>query len=368
MRKRLKTLLVALGIAAGLTATAAAQEPPAVALLADAAAKAKLKELIAAASKEGAVSYIDTVLQPTTHAALAEGFRAYYGLPASFKVAGLTQAPGNVITRLQQEMNANKLTFDVGSVASPPWIYARIKDGKIAKYDSPEYPAYKRSFELGLGKDGYFAFNGAYYFVPMWNGESTKSPGDSWMDVLEKAPKGRMNSNDPSVSDSALLTYIGLRQVFPLEMWAKLASLEPTILYRSEQIANRLIAGEDLFAWNGMPTRAWQFNQKGAKLEFLRPKEGVVVLPQSTFILAAAPNPNAARLWYDYTLSEAGQKILTEREVLISGRSGFKSPHPAYVPPLEEIKAIKVDWEKLTEDDLKKARDEWKSVSKKQPL
>ncbi len=343
----------------------AQQEPPAVARLSDVAAKAKLKDLIAAALKEGSVSYIDTVIQPATNDALTAAFRTYYGLPASFKVAYLTQPPGTVITRLQQEMAANKYSFDVGSVASPPWVYARIKDGKIAKYDSPEYAAYKQSFEIGLGKDGYFAFNGAYYFVPMWNGETTKFTAKSWNDVLAQAPKGRINSNDPSVSDSALMTYIGLRQVFPLDNWVKLAGLEPTLMYKSEQIASRLISNEDFFAWNGMPTRAWQFNQKGAKLEFLRPEEGVVLLPQCTFILEGAPHPSAARLWYDFTLSEAGQKVLTEKEVLISGRSGFKSPYPDYVPALDQVKAIKVDWEKITEADLQKAREEWKSVSKK---
>lgn len=356
----------AAALALGLfTCGAAAQDPPAVSRLKDDGAKAKLKEMIAAALKEGSVSYINTVIQPATNDALTAAFRTYYGLPAAFRVGYLTQAPGNVITRLQQEMNAGKFTIDVGSIASPPWIYARIKDGKIAKYESPEYPAYKQSFDLGLGKDGYFAFDGAYYFVPMWNGEITKFSGKSWKDVLAAAPESRINTNDPSVSDSALMTYIGLRQVFPLEMWAKLASLKPTLMYKSEQIAARLISDEDKFAWNGMPTRAWQNNQKGAKLEFMRPEEGIVLLPQNTFILEGAPHPNGARLWLDFVLSETGQKILTEKEVLISGRSGFVSPYPDYVPTIDKLKIIKVEWEKLTEADLQKAREEWKSVSKK---
>ncbi len=365
MLKTLKSAVAALALAGLMAGAAEAQDPPAVARLTDAGEKAKLKERIAAAQKEGMVNYINTVIQPATNDALTAAFRTYYGLPASFKVGYLTQAPGNVITRMQQEIAANKYTLDVGSVASPPWVHARIKDGKIAKYDSPEYAAYKQSFDLGLGKPGYFAFDGAYYFVPMWNGEVTKFKGTSWKSVLETAPEGRINANDPSVSDSALMTYIGLRQVFPLDMWVKLASLKPTLMYKSEQIAARLISDEDKFAWNGMPTRAWQNNQKGAKLEFMRPDEGVVLLPQCTFILAGAPHPVAARLWLDFVLSETGQKILAQKEVLISGRSGFTSPYPDYVPSIDKIKIIKVDWEKLTEADLQKSRDEWKSVSKK---
>jgi len=139
MLKTLKSAVAALALAGLMAGAAEAQDPPAVARLTDAGEKAKLKERIAAAQKEGMVNYINTVIQPATNDALTAAFRTYYGLPASFKVGYLTQAPGNVITRMQQEIAANKYTLDVGSVASPPWVHARIKDGKIAKYDSPEY-------------------------------------------------------------------------------------------------------------------------------------------------------------------------------------------------------------------------------------
>ena len=62
-------------------------------------------------------------------------------------------------------------------------------------------------------------------------------------------------------------------------------------------------------AFTGMPTRAYQYNQKGAKLKFMLPQEGVVLLPQSMFILKKAPHPNAAKLWIDFILSERGQTV-----------------------------------------------------------
>ena len=41
---------------------------------------------------------------------------------ASFKVGNTYMAPSGIITRLGQEMRANRLTFDVGAVASPAWV------------------------------------------------------------------------------------------------------------------------------------------------------------------------------------------------------------------------------------------------------
>ena len=112
----------------------------------------------------------------------------------------------------------------------------------------------------------------------------------------------------------------------------------------------------------GMPTRAYQYNERGANLKFLLPEEGIVLLPQCSFILTKAPHPNAAKLWLDFVLSEQGQTILSKSEALISGRSGFKSPLPDYAPPIDSLKLIKMDWEKIGQDDIKAAKAEWLSI------
>ena len=92
------------------------------------------------------------------------------------------------------------------------------------------------------------------------------------------------------------------------------------------------------------------------------PKEGAVLLPQAMFILAKAPHPSAAKLWVDFILSETGQKIMVNKEALMSGRSGFVSPLPEYAPPLDSLNVIKIDWDKITTADMEKARSEWLSI------
>jgi len=66
----------------------------------------------------------------------------------------------------------------------------------------------------------------------------------------------------------------------------------------------------------------------------------------------------------DFILSEVGQKILVEKEALISGRNGFVSPIPDYAPPIDKINVIKIDWEAISEEDQKKAKAEWLSIFK----
>jgi iron(III) transport system substrate-binding protein len=338
-----------------------AQEPPAL-TNAPPAEKARLAQLIKAAAAEGQVSYIDSVIQPQTNDALVAAFRQHYGLPASFRVHYTLTNNAGVITRIDQELRAGRVSLDVAAVAALPWVFERIETGDIAEYASPQYAAYAKVFDAGLGLKNYFAFNGAYVFVPTWSKDHLEFEGKSWKDVIGAVPPGRISMGDASNSESYLSTYVGLRKVFGTDYFQELAKLKPRFLVRSEQIVARLVVGEDLMAFWGMPTRVYQANERGANVSFLLPAEGVVLLPQAMFILKAAPHPAAAKLWLDFQLSEAGQSILVKNEALISGRTGFKSPVPDYAPAIDDLHLIHVDWRSITTNDMHKARAEWSSI------
>ncbi len=348
-------------LAAALTAPALAQEPPALQGVSP-EEKARISALIEGAKKEGAVTYWDVVIQPETNDALTAEFRKYYGLPASFRVNYQLSATAALVTRVEQEIAADCVTIDIAAVGSPSWIFERANAGDALEYDSPQYKFYAKSIENGLGKKSVFAFNGAYLFVPMWDSERTKFDGKSWKDVINAVPPGRMSFGDVSKSVAYLATYAGLRKVLDVDYFKKLAAQKGSFIVRSEQIAGRLVSGEDLMAFSGMPTRAYQFNQKGAKLKFILPEEGAVLLPQNMFILKKAPHPNAAKLWVDFILSERGQNIVVKGEAMISGREGFQRPLPEYAPPIESVKVIKMDWEKTSTEELQKLRQEWVGI------
>jgi iron(III) transport system substrate-binding protein len=316
-------------------------------------------DLVKAAAQEGQVSYWDTIIQPETNDALAAAFRKAYGLPASFKVNYTLSATGALVTRVDQELQANRVTMDVAAVASLPWLLDHVRQGHVMEYASPQYAAFARMFELGLGKKDFFAFNGAYVFVPMWNEDNLSFKGRSWQDVLGAVDKQRLSVGDASKSETYLATFFVLRKTLGDEYFKNLAAMSPNFILRSENVASRLVAGEDLLAFAGMPTRAFQFNERGARLKFVLPQEGVVLLPQATFILKDAPHPAAAKLWIDFILSEEGQKILVEREALMSGRAGFKSPLPDYAPAIDSLKVLPVDWQSVSTEELKQARADW---------
>src|SRR5882757_2503796 len=358
--QRILTLSAAAMIAA-FAAGARAQEAPAL-QGASPTEKARILALIDGAKKEGSVAYWDVVIQPETNEALTAAFLKYYGLPSSFKVNYQLLATGNLVTRVEQEIAADRVTVDIAAVGSPPWVFERANKGDALEYDSPQYKFFEQAIANGMGKKGLFAFNGAYLFVPMWDASRTNFTGKSWSDVIGAAPAGRITVGDVAKSVAYLATYAGQKSILPPDYFKKLAAMKPSFLVRSEQIAGRVVSGEDVMAFSGMPTRAYQYNQKGAQLKFMLPQEGVVLLPQDMFILKKAPHPNAAKLWVDFILSEVGQSVLVKGEAMVSGRAGFKSPLPEYAPAIDTLNVIKIDWEKLSTQELEKLRAEWSGV------
>src|SRR3954447_4578914 len=104
--------IAAAAVALALISSATrAQEAPA---LRDASPqeKARLAPLIEGAKKEGALTYWDVVVQPETNDALTAAFRARYGLPASFQVNYNLASGPVMVTRLEQEMAAGRITID----------------------------------------------------------------------------------------------------------------------------------------------------------------------------------------------------------------------------------------------------------------
>jgi iron(III) transport system substrate-binding protein len=361
MMHRITVALAALWLLSWPVAAANADDPPAV-LAAAPENVAALRQTIAAAKAEGAFNYWDAVIQPETHDALSTAFRKAYGLPASFAVNYTLSPTLGLVTKVEQEVSAHQVSMDVAAVAVPTWIFAKVKQGAVLHYESPQYRNYAKAFAAGLGEDGYFAPNGAYMFVPAWNADEIDFKGTSFADFLDAVPAGQFSVGDAAHSETLLATFIGLSKVLGPDYFKALAAKKPAFIVRSELIAERMVTGQDKMAFSGALSRVFQSNERGAHLRFIVPTEGVVLLPAGMFILAEAKHPNVAKLWVDFILSEQGQEILSGREALISARSGFTSPLPEYSPSIDSLKLIPMDWKAMTVDELHRYREQWVAI------
>jgi iron(III) transport system substrate-binding protein len=340
-------------------------EAPGLAAAGDAGRKEELKKLVKAATGEGELSVWDTIITPETWDVMAKDFKSYWGLPDGFNAHYTSLTSAGFVTKANEELSAGRVTMDVGGSASIVWLNDLVTKGKILEYHSPEIEAaYSRIFDMKLAQKRFYTSN-VYYFIPMWNPDVVKKPIRSWWDLDDRTfGGGKIIMGDASLSESYTLVYVALRTVLPEDYFRKIAVLKPAFKVKSQDIAQDVASGEHPVAFSGQPSRALQLADKGVNLELVFPKEGTVLIPQATFMPSQAPHPNAAKLFVEYFLSERGQQLYVKHEGVSSGREGFNSPVPKYAPAIEKVKAVPMDWTKVTPEQFAQGRKDWSVVFK----
>jgi iron(III) transport system substrate-binding protein len=89
----------------------------------------------------------------------------------------------------------------------------------------------------------------------------------------------------------------------------------------SQAMLRSVASGEDLLAYNVLGSYALAEARKRTSLGYVFPKDYTLVMSRIAFINRNAKNPNAAKLWLDYLLSQRGQTVIANRAQLYSIRT-----------------------------------------------
>jgi iron(III) transport system substrate-binding protein len=327
------------------------------------------KEMIAAAIKEGELSWLDAIVVPASVKLIGDAFKKEYGLPDNFKINHERLGTGPLATRVSEEVKANRVTIDIFAAAVPT-LYADLKDyGALLRYDSPEYAYYTKARKVGLFYEpGYWQSAVAYAFAPITNPKLYPKKITSWQDLLDPALKdGKISYPAVPGGGSPLYSYIGWRKILPVSYFAEVAK-QKVIYDRGSSVdaTQQLTQGQVLLALTN-PFRIMQTaEQTGVDLAAHFPKEGVTLLGQPYGILAKAPHPNAAKLFIDFLFSEKGMKLYIDLEGPIAIRDGMKVPEKIrkYSPPIDEITVIPMDWKTIDSATADKFLEEFKGIFK----
>ena len=122
----------------------------------------------------------------------------------------------------------------------------------------------------------------------------------------------------------------------------------------------KISSGEHLLGYNVLGSYAMVRAKKDPGLGVVLPKDYTLVLSRVIFIGKNAKNPNAAKLWVDYVLSQRGQKMIGSDVELYSIRDDVDAPYTAAKLKAElgaNIKPIPVSAEITEMLDSKKRLD-----------
>jgi iron(III) transport system substrate-binding protein len=299
--------------------------------------------LIAAAKKEGEVTWYTTSIVDQFVRPAAQAFEKKYGIKVNYVRSNAVEMELRVIN----EARAGRMQADVvdGTTTS-----VTLKKQNLVEKWTPDVADLPERYR---DPEGYWMASQQYVLTPGYNTDLVPKGSEpkTYEDLLDPKWKGKMVWN-ATPSSSAGQGFVGTVLMTMGEdkgraYLAKLAKQNVVgMKAAARQVLDQVIAGEYAIALQIFNNHAPISKARGAPVDWLKlEKSMAVVLPMS--LTKGAPHPNAGRLLFDFILSEEGQTIMAnsgELPVLPS-----VAPKEAGLRPGPGFEAIYMSPEKLIE-------------------
>lgn len=301
-------------------------------------------ELAAAARQEGALTFYTSITEKDL-AALVEPFEAQYGVRVTVWRSGTDK----VLQRTLAEAAAGRHDVDVIHFGSPE-MEALAREGILQPTSSPVHqdlrpgsvPAHRQwaatmlsvwvqAYNTNLVRKDELPRTYADLLDPRWRGKlGIESKDQDWFASVVDVMGGR----EPGV-----------------DFFRRLADGGISVRVGHSLLTNMVISGEipmALTVYSYMPEQA---KKRGAPIDWFT-LEPAIGRSNAVGIARRAPHPNAARLFYDYLLSEEGQQAFA--------RMDYVPSNIKVASPVQGVRMLQTDavrtldesevWSKLFDD------------------
>lgn len=299
-------------------------------------------ELIEAAKKEGRLVFYTASFTEVEQ----EVIKAFNKRFPFVKVEMVRASGGQLITRIKTEAAAGKLTADVidhsdrGLMLELEDLFQDYAPPNAADYLPESHPSPKIWPRITLG------------WAIAYNAALAKNPPKTWMDLTKQEYAGGEIGQVIAPSGGTTWTRVMFeRQVLGEDYWQKQAATKPRLYPSGAPLSDALVRGEVTVApllYNIIFTK----KRDGAPVEIVFPPEGIPVNPYADAIPKTAANPNAAKLFLNWCLSEEGQTFMIKE---LGNLTSLKKP-PAnpegfdpttakvWLPNFEQYEKLRAPW------------------------
>ena len=354
--------LLALTLTA-ISLTAFAQTPPA-------GYPADYAQTIAAANKEGKV-VIYSALDTKAANPLIRDFQALY---PNVKVEYNDMNSTEMYNRFIAEVASGQGSADVMWSSAMDLQVKLVDDGQALTYASPEasklpaWAVYRNQAYGTTYEPAVFIYNKrlvAADEVPQDHAAFAKL-------ITTKADKfkGKVTTYDIEKSGVGFMFVVQDTKYFPgmKDLERGFGASSYRVYASTGNMLEKVSSGEHLLGYNVLGSYALVRAKKDPALGVVLPKDYTLVLSRVLFIGKQAKNPNAAKLWVDYILSQRGQKLIGGDVELFSIRTDVDAEYTAASLAKQlgaNVKPIPVSAEIVSYLDQKKRLDflnEWKAA------
>jgi ABC-type Fe3+ transport system substrate-binding protein len=279
-------------------------------------------DVVAAAKKEGRVSFYTPLIADQVVRPLAAAFKAKYDIAVDF-----TRLDSNlVILKILQEYRAGRGTADVFTASLG--IEELIAAGALRQFHAESATPLPAQFK---DSHGFWVANRIYILGPAIN-TNLVAAGDrpkGFDDLLLPKWKGKIAwrpnnlTGAPGFIGNVLLS---MGEEKGMAYLKKFAGQNPVALQVSDRaVLDQVVAGEYPLALSITNHNVGISRKEGAPVAWL-PFEPAMVLTEQMGLTKLGPHPNAALLFVEFALSREGQQVFQ--------KAGYVPSRPD-VPPLD---------------------------------
>ena len=256
-----------------------------------------------------------------------------------------------VMAKLRAEFEAGQPQPDVLLIADSVTMEGLKAEDRLMAYPEADTAAYEAGV---MDPEGYWFATKLITTGIMYNTNAPMVP-TSYTDLLSEETKGKLAMPSPLTSGAATIHMAALTANPDLgwDFYEGLADQGANPQGGNGGTYKAIAGGEKLYGFvvDFLPIRE---SVKGAPVAFVFPEEGVSAVSEPAAILSTAQNPDAAKAFIDFVISEQGQQLAADM--------GYLPAHPAVpapegFPARDQIKLMAFDPTRaLAEDEENKMR------------
>jgi len=310
----------------------------------------RMQKLIEGAKKEGELN-LYTSAQTDDMGPLIAAFEKKYGI----KVNVWRSSSEKVLQRAIQEARGNKNTMDVAETNGPE-LESMHREKLLCAVKSPHHADL---IAPAIRPHGEWVGTRLNVFVQAYNTKAIKKEElpKTWEDLANPKWKGKLGIEQED-ADWLAGQFAELGEARAAKVFKDIVAANGISVRKGHTLLTQLVqSGEIPLALTVYNYKAEQLKQKGAPIDWFHIGPAIA-RPNGIGVAAKAPHPHAAVLFYDFELSEEGQKILAGRDFVPTNK---KVDTPLNKIPMKFVDArVALDeyqkWEKLYDELFRKAK------------
>lgn len=305
--------------------------------------RAAMAALEDAARQEGALTWYVSQFDTETAEMFGRAFTATY---PGIRVDVIRVTGQVVMQRLMMDIRNRTPHCDVFSTTDISHMPVLKERGELTGFTPAAFTSMRPPFQAQSDKGWYHATN-AGRWVLLHNRDKVRAElaPRAWTDLVHPRWKGQVSVAHPAFSGGAGIWALAMWKRHGWGFFEALAKNNPRVS-RSTLDTVTLISGGECLVGPTFAPGAYRGLDKGNPIALTQPSDGVVVMVFPSAIPAHAPHPNAARLFMEWTLSEAFSRMTAtdgSEPIHIHATSRPDQPEldtlTALAPTVEEIRA-----------------------------